>query len=377
MSLPAGARGVNTLHLIADDLTGALDAAIAFASDTAPIPVYLRAPEAGMAESLAIDSGTRDLDAATARRTVAHLAAQLPPLAAGHLFLKLDSLLRGHAAHELAGWRDAAPVARCIIAPAFPHYGRITRDGVQMLRTPQGERPVGARLAEELAALGLPVQKARPGDDVPDGISLWDAETDADLARIVAAGTVRPGSTLWCGSGGLARALAGGNETPRIDAAQLPRPVLGLFGTDHPTTRAQIAACPDIALVLADGGSESAARLAGQMASAGRVLVSLDLPDGTAREAAAQAIAVEYARLLAALPPPGTLVVSGGETLRALCLALRAERLDLFGEFETGVPCSVLRGGRFDGVRVISKSGAFGDPLLLRRLMFSSEGERA
>lgn len=368
---------MSTLHLIADDLTGALDAAIAFATATAPIPVYWRAPEAGMAGSLAIDSGTRDLDGASARRTVTRLAALLPPIAPGHLFLKLDSLLRGHAAQELAGWQDAAPAARCIIAPAFPHYGRITRNGVQMLRTPEGDRPVGARLVEDLAALGLPVKTARPGDPVPDGISLWDAQTDADLARIVEAGAALPGPTLWCGSGGLARALAGGRPAPRIDAARLPRPVLGLFGTDHAVTRAQIAACPQIALSLPDGGADSTTRLAAQMARDGRVLVSLDLPEGTARAAAAETIAAEYARLLAAMPVPGTLVVSGGETLRALCLALRAERLDLSGEFETGVPCSILRGGRFDGVRVISKSGAFGDPLLLRRLMFPSEGEQA
>jgi len=33
------------------------------------------------------------------------------------------------------------------------------------------------------------------------------------------------------------------------------------------------------------------------------------------------------------------------------------------------VPASVMRGGRWDGVRVVSKSGAFGDPGLLARLL--------
>lgn len=368
---------MSRIHLLADDLTGALDAAIAFASEASPLPVYWQAPEAGLGGSLAIDCGTRDGDAATARRTVAHIASMLPPLDGGLLFLKLDSLLRGHAAQEIAAWLDASPAARCIIAPAFPYYGRVTRGGIQMLRTEAGEHPVGARLAEDLGALGLPVQLCQPGDAVPPGLSLWDAESDADLARIVASGAGLEGPTLWCGSGGLALALAGARTLPRIDPAALPRPLLGLFGTDHPVTCAQIDACPEIALTLEGGGPESATEVSARLARDGRAFVTLRLPDGTARAAAAEAIAAEFARLLSALPPPGTLVVSGGETLRALCLALGAERLDLCGAFETGVPASILRGGRFDGVRVISKSGAFGDPLLLRRLIQSSEGERA
>ncbi|WP_244439541.1 nucleotide-binding domain containing protein [Azospirillum baldaniorum] len=61
--------------------------------------------------------------------------------------------------------------------------------------------------------------------------------------------------------------------------------------------------------------------------------------------------------------------MSGGETLRALCGALGAGRLDLDGALLPGVPGSTLRGGAWDGVRVVSKSGAFGDPSLLRRLI--------
>ena len=373
---------MSALRLIADDLTGALDAAMAFASQAAPVPVFWTAPEAEVASSLAIDSGTRDLDAPSARRSVANLVAHLPSVADALFFSKLDSLLRGHAAHEISGWLDAMALERCVIAPAFPHYGRVTRGGIQMHRAPEGDRPVGARLAEDLAALGHNVRLCRPGDGVPDGISLWDAESDADLARLAQAGLAAGGTTLWCGSGGLALALAGARphasgQSGAIDPARLPRPLLGLFGTDHPVTRAQIAACGETAMALADGGPASAAAVSARLVRDGRASVFLDLPGDTARRDAAERIAAGFARLAHGLTPPGTLVVSGGETLRALCLALGAERLDLYGAFETGVPCSILRGGPFDGVHVVSKSGAFGDPLLLRRLMFPSEGERA
>jgi hypothetical protein len=44
------------------------------------------------------------------------------------------------------------------------------------------------------------------------------------------------------------------------------------------------------------------------------------------------------------------------------------------GEPLPGVPRSVLQGGCWDGAVVISKSGAFGDPGLLIRLLESAKG---
>ena len=155
------------------------------------------------------------------------------------------------------------------------------------------------------------------------------------------------------------------------DAAKLrlPRPILGLFGTNQPAMQAQLDACPEHVLTLPDGGPTTAAVLAQRLDQEGIALAVLALPDGLARADAAHRIEWEFARLVRQMDPPGTLLVAGGETLRGLCLALEADRLDLDGHVWPGVPCSILRGGRFDGVRVISKSGAFGDPALLRRLL--------
>jgi uncharacterized protein YgbK (DUF1537 family) len=71
---------------------------------------------------------------------------------------------------------------------------------------------------------------------------------------------------------------------------------------------------------------------------------------------------------------PGTLIVAGGETLRALCAALDADGLVVDGEIAAGVPASRLRGGRWDGLRIVSKSGAFGDAGLLARLLQGENG---
>ncbi|MBS7541663.1 hypothetical protein KHC19_00845 [Ancylobacter oerskovii] len=366
------------VRLIADDLTGALDAAIAFVRPSIRVPVYWDIPPAGLPSGgVAFDSGTREAGAAASRRKVAALAGLLPRDGASLFYAKLDSLLRGQAAADIAGWMEAMAFDRCIVAPAFPHHGRITRGGLQFVRRGAGEQPVATDLAGDLRKEGLEVRLCRPGDAVPDGVSLWDAESDADLARLVAAGRPLGGTTLWCGSGGLALALAGTQAEERLSPAALPRPILGLFGTDHPVTREQIAACGTAVLALPDGGDDAARAVADRLARKGAALAFIDMPDAPSRAAAAARIAHAFDRLVQALDPPGTLVVAGGETLRGLCGALGAERLELYGQIETGIPCSILRGGRFDGVHVVSKSGAFGDPQLLRRLIVPFEGDHA
>jgi uncharacterized protein YgbK (DUF1537 family) len=72
------------------------------------------------------------------------------------------------------------------------------------------------------------------------------------------------------------------------------------------------------------------------------------------------------------VPQPATLFATGGETLRGICDALGATVLTVDGEVGTGIPVSRMRDGRWAGTTVISKSGAFGDPSLLRRLISSA-----
>lgn len=307
------------LRILADDLTGALDSAARFVPLVGPVPTVWD-PAAVPDGVAAIDSGTRE---ATAEAAAARVRALLPLLAGAQIaFKKIDSLLRGPVAAELGACVEA--FGRCIVAPAFPWQGRVTIGGRQHVRDGDGWR-----------ALDTP---ALP-------LALRDARSDADLARIVA--TERGRDVLWVGTGGLAGALAGGGTPPR---PRLSGPILALIGSDHGVTAAQIAS-------LGDGDGASC-------------LVRVTIPPDTARDTAAAAIAGALAGFLVTQDPRrwGTLFVTGGETLRAICITLGATRLDVDGEVEPGAPSSILRGGTWDGIRVVSKSGAFGDDGFLARL---------
>lgn len=353
------------LRLIADDLTGALDSAAELTGLCGPVP--LRWTDGGdMAGSVAIDAGTRE---ASRDGAVARLRVLAPMLRGADIaFKKIDSLLRGHVAAELAACMAGGDWRHVVLAPAFPAQGRITRGGRVLVRQASGAlSTVAPDLHSLLAMEGLQARRGDPSAPLPPGLSIFDAEDDADLARIVALGRAAPRPVLWCGSGGLARALAG-TATAAAGTA-LHGPVLGLFGSDQVATARQLDACGDHAIAIAAGDQADASRVARIMDKAGVVMVRVALPEGLDRAEAARRIAAVMAGLTQRLNPPGTLIAAGGETLRAICAALGARGLDAVGIVQPGVPRSVMRGGAWDGVDVVSKSGAFGGDALWRDLL--------
>ena len=355
------------VRLLADDLTGAIDSAVRFVPRAGPFPVVWDPHAAAGRDSVALDLGTREGSDAAAE---ARVEAAAPLLAGADVaYLKCDSLLRGHLTVELLACLRAGGFTRCILAPAFPAQGRVTQNGRQYVTAMGQQTLVGPDVAAQLRALGCAVAHCRPGDSPPLGVSLWDAATEADLDRIVSGAADGAGTTLWCGSAGLAAALAG-DATAAVTVVR--RPLLALVGSDHPVTAGQLALtgawhCP---VVPGDGTARD--RLAARLAEYGGAAVSVILPPGHPRGHAAADIAETFHLLLHGLPPPATLFATGGETLRSICESLAATALVVQGEFAPGVPVSELVGGRWAGVTVISKSGAFGEETLLQRLLNSA-----
>jgi uncharacterized protein YgbK (DUF1537 family) len=352
------------VRLLADDLTGALDTAAEFVPVTGELPVFW--PGGSRQElvgSLGLDSGTRERDPEAAAAEVARLAPNLE--GADIAFKKIDSLMRGATLAEIAACMRSGPWRFCVLAPAFPYQGRITRAGRQYRSDSSGGWiPVSNDLATGLRAFGVAAQRGLGDADLQPGITVLDAGTDEDLRRIVAIGRRCSGPVLWVGTGGLAQALSADNARPAL--MPLPRPILGLFGSDQPVTAGQLAACEPHWLHIEGPAFDPIPR---RLDEAGLALVSFRLPADTPRASAAARIAIAITRLIDRVRPPGTVVVAGGETLRSLCGAVGARALSVQGRLVPGVPQSVMQGGRRNGVTVVSKSGAFGHTSLLRELI--------
>ena len=237
--------------------------------------------------------------------------------------------------------------------------------GVQQIRR-AGHCGVVADIAVLLAQAGIDASSGDLAGPLAAGVTLFDATTDEHLAAVAVLGRAATGRVLWCGSAGLAQALAGshdGSPTPSLSGR-----VLGLFGSDQAVTARQLASCGDGWLRLRPG-EVPGHRVSASLERDGAAMVSLDLSTELTRADAARRIAAVFTDLVRSVERPSALLVAGGETLRGLCDALGTSSLEVRGQFEPGLPHSVMRGGLWDGVTVVSKSGAFGGPALWRNLL--------
>ncbi len=374
--------------LIADDLTGALDAAVAFVAVAQPLVVELRPAAAAMADSdgswRAVDAETRDADTGTAVARIAEITSHISRQ--DRVFKKVDSLLRGAIGAELETMHMAFAGRLIVLAPALPAELRFTRDG-KVLTADGTDVAYGGSVARAVAPLASAVVPAAPAEQLREtlarlrqegvAVAICDAQSSADLDALAAAGRgLGDGSVIWCGSAGLAHALAraDGTEPSSARPAGLPadpRPLI-IVGSYGPTGRRQAVALaahiPEITLpvpsLLASDETQRA-RLAHDLArriGIGPLLVTLAGPvDLAASNAVARALAAVCAPAVRAAR---TVILSGGATAYAVLQAAGVVALRVRGELEPGVVVSV---DADSGRHVVTKSGGFGDDQALVR----------
>lgn len=397
--------------ILADDLTGAADCAIAFARrGRATVVQWGEAGAAVEEDVVSHDADSRQLGPEAAAARHAALAERLHRPGTG-MFKKIDSTLRGQPAVELAatldGVRRRSGRAFGILAPAFPATGRTTVDGrILVAGRPLEETelwrrdhtyPTGA-LPEMLDGAGLAstvidLATVRAGGDAlrdalaaaarTSSVAVLDAETDDDLARIAAAGlAIGAGESLaWIGSAGLAHALAAAETAPPARAqtvASGPGGTLVVVGSLAAVSRAasrrlaaetrmrHVPVTPEWLLEASEGE-----RTRWRDTVAARLAVGDDvLVEVTMGEAPDLRLGSRLADALGALLAPtarhlGALVATGGETAAALLAHFGVDGLVLIDEIEPGVSLGLTR-GRFT-VPIVTKAGAFGtEDTLLR-----------
>ena len=333
-----------SVAIVADDLTGAADALATFAVRGWRCRLVLNAQHLGPSRpgtAQALDTAGRAaslsaLSPEAVFRITRHLAG------ADIAFLKVDSLLRGHIASDLAalsdGWR------RVVLTPAFPAHGR----------TFSGEH--ARSIAAELADHGLKPVHVGVGHDLAalarEGVLVVEAETDEDLRRAVAG----HGSTLWVGSAGLAAALASsGPPRPNKTLPPRDRAILTVVGSRTELARRQVQEA------LRGRHDLEHVEAAGAANGTGDLLVSIATGDGADDVSLARAHAHDLRKLDARF---GALVLVGGDTAREVLTAFGITELAVVGELEPGTALSLDLEGR----PIVTKSGSFGDDSALRRI---------
>ena len=347
--------------LLADDLTGACDAAVHFAARRHPTSAAV-SPDCALAGGRvwAVNTQSRDLGRAAIERLMAKASATLPIGPATAIFKKIDSTLRGNAGMETMAAVEAFGCELAVFAPALPALGRVVVGG--SLRVTGNAQFKSIELARWLRTQGVAafahVGAGAMAGAVADGARLvsLDAACDGDLDLIVAEALALRRRILWAGSAGLAAALARALPAGQAAIPAAPRvrgPVLFGIGSTHAATMAQrealVAARTIVSMTAAQASAESIAQ-----ALAGGSHVWLHIPRGQVAEATVRA--------LLARAPAAALALSGGDTAWLVCQALGVKRIDLEREILPGIPRGTLRGGEQEGLPVATKSGGFGAP---------------
>ncbi|SDI59348.1 four-carbon acid sugar kinase family protein [Alloyangia pacifica] len=324
------------VHIVADDLTGALDSAATFAARGARVRVACRAedlPEAlaSTAEVVAVATGTRDGPEGEAIEVARRVARDLAGRD-GLLFKKVDSRLKGHIRAELA---ELAPSGTpLLVNPAIPRLGRHCLGGAVTGAGVDAPIPVAPRIGRDVSV---------PDTDTPEDLA---AQLPAEL-----------GGTVLVGAAGLAEALATRLWPHPVTppSLHLTCPALLAIGSRDPVTVAQVDALRDVPMLAAPNGTCSRLPDAAQTP-----ILLIRMTPGSEVISAAEAGAA-FARTIAeaqARLTPATLFACGGESAAALLADLGIGQLDVLGEALPGVPVARCAGGQ--EFTLVTKSGGFG-----------------
>jgi uncharacterized protein YgbK (DUF1537 family) len=351
------------------------------------------------------------------------------------IYKKIDSTLRGNISAELNALISALPGRTLVLAPAFPHAGRITRDGRCLVGgIPVHETEFGR---DQLS----PVRSALIADVLPTGAAVVscdarelgaalrnrsrgaaivvDAESNDDLDEIARNCLPHLDALILVGSAGLAGALArasarrastgaraargpGGAPHARWDHSiteAAPRPVLGLVGSLSERSRRQAAVLAErtnVMIEVADPRDidRRLLRVTRALREA-RPVVVLSPPRlpgayGVAPTEMARALA-RFATKAAAECDHGEVPLSGGRRMRlglfltggdtalAAIRELGADELLAHRELAPGVPLLTARVASVPDapvVAMVTKAGGFGDDEVMIRAFECLRGER-
>jgi uncharacterized protein YgbK (DUF1537 family) len=388
--------------IVADDLTGALDAAAPFAGRGLETRILLDFEQAAAAVEtktrvLSLTSESRHLSPTAADERVWNATRAALAGAPRILLKKIDSTLRGNIAAEIMAGLRATGLQHALIALAVPRHGRIMREGeVFMNGVPLRQTEIGADALSPSPSAPLPqILRAASKDlivhvwtrgaafalNVEAGIHAYvaDCETEADLDAIAQFVISHCDEVLPVGASGLATAIARQlAQTPSSEllsviqriSEQAQNPILFVIGSRTAASAEQAAR------LCAAGAEELTMSFSAHTRDGDWILdrsvnestppVALIVRPESSREPnlispseVAQTLGRTAADIVRRLQVDAVVMV-GGDTAFETFQALGVSEASVAGEIMPGVAIGTMQ---VDGrsLTFITKAGGFGD----------------
>ncbi len=407
--------------MITDDLTGANDTAVQFAKRGLRTIVFPYSEESAFlsgddADVWVFNTDSRSLTPVQAVQQVRKTMQSIPFSKQDCLYKKIDSTLRGNLVEEVAELLEISHLDVAVVAPAYPKNGRTTLQGIHYVqgkpvseteaafdpRTPVRCSHLPTLFAERCTLKNtlIPLDRIRQDVDslkdlirtkVKGGVRIliFDSEIEKDLETLSRAVLKSGYAPLWVGSAGLAEVLPETYSwTSRCRPSYpdpLPKPVLVILGsmsevaTQQGETFARWAGIeplilnPEILLPrdpLSQDSSWEAIRIQTEerlqkgfhtllLTHRKKVLSPTNgSPDPILK------ILTGFEELGATFDFSSCagIIVTGGDIAAAVFKGMGVTSIEVLSETSPGIPLGKIRGGRWEGLPIVTKAGAFGAP---------------
>ncbi|PAD72117.1 Hrp-dependent type III effector protein [Paenibacillus sp. 7541] len=413
---------MNQIGIIADDLTGANDSGVQLAKKGLSSTVvfdYRHAKADAVSDVLVVDTDSRARSREEAYEAALGAARFLKDRGSRHIYKKVDSTLRGNMAAELLAVEQVFQPDLVLIAPAFPKMNRTTVNGHHYVggvlitetefardpKTPVQESYIPKLLQADADRkvslidsdmLRLPESelRARVTAELENG-NTWfvcDSQSEEELVAIASFFAKLDKQILWTGSAGLIEYLpealqlspAGSGD----EEVALTKKTLVVSGSLSQTTRGQLQRVKEMEqahfmevspeeLIRQNGSSASYVEemlnhsdkdyyvLYVDASESNRVLgrevgAELGLSLNEVSEAISSGLGQITKALLKASGEIEGLILTGGDTAKAVCTELESGEMQLYSEVEPGLPFGRLH-GESGSYWAITKAGGFGN----------------
>ena len=390
--------------VIADDLTGAADAAAGFLKLGYSVAVAARSDgdfsDAGRFGVFSVNTDSRELDGHDAYQRVFEITRAFK---GQMIYKKIDSIFRGNPAEELEAVIDGANFDIAIVSSSFPENKRTTLGGI--LRASGIEIDAVSLFEGNMRRrVGLiPIDTVRRGAEAvakyaetefSRGVSVFvaDSETREDLATLAFAAKYMDKNILYCGSARLAEHILEKNSDKAKSDIELPRGkgIIVAIGSRTEVTRRQIEYANQkldikniimpVDAVLKNPETETkkyAAMAAEELEKKGEAVICFDslfkdfdllAKQDDSEKADAERIAKVLAATVSVVRekiPVFGLITSGGDASLAVMKVMKADTIELIAEVSPGIPAGKMRSNTAAESEelpvIVTKSGGFGN----------------
>jgi len=386
-------------------------------------------------DALVISTHSRGLPPEEAYRRVSSILEDYSKERFRIIYKKIDSTLRGNIGYETDAILKKTGLSLAFFAPSFPEQNRMVVGGIHLLRrtplslteiskdavSPVKESYVKTLLEKQSrcrignidliqVASGGEVLKKAIDEACQQGIQIliFDAVQRRDLAHIAEAAFQRDETPLFIGSAGLAEEVANklapkGKPSRSLERILKPiKHIIIVSGSASVVSHEQLKrteqskGIPSFELVHALMRSGEAnnqtredkfAHQIGRALIQGHAIFKTPFERIPSEDCEGLPVHVRITRILARITAQAletshfdisdlALVLFGGDTALSVLEYLGMDGIEIEGEITKGVVMGRLMGGRWHGLRLVTKAGAFGKENTLEKIVETLGGKK-